>query len=245
MGWMNKENQVKNEGNAEEAEASGLIEIEVKLQGGTDWININKHQVKRIYRDDLGGALLLILDEVAELLTMTGVRSEAGKEEDALRSECISLIQSITQLGRSAGIHMVLATQRNDAKIIPGVIQNNCQFRMACGKLGQVASMMALGNTLGTTIKSTPPGSGAISAIGKIDMIQYYFETHSWIEEWYSKRGLNKKGFDLNAKEDNFDTDEVLEGIEEIETVREVVDIEFAGVEGSVDKTRDQNFEEI
>lgn len=100
-------------------------DIQVMLPEGSDWIPVNKNQVKRVYLDDLGGALVIVVDEVAELLTPNGGRSEAAKEEDEMKNECVMLIQSITQLGRSSGIHMLLATQRNDAKIIPGVIQNN------------------------------------------------------------------------------------------------------------------------
>ena len=66
-----------------------------------------------------------LIDECAELLEAGGVKTTEGKEEDALKAEIVGLMKSITQLGRSSGIHMVLATQRNDASIIPGVIQNN------------------------------------------------------------------------------------------------------------------------
>lgn len=122
MSWF--DHQVDHQ-KAKPMEEAPQRKIEIKLPGCTDWIEINKNQVKRIYADDLGGALMIIVDEVAELLTPSGVKTEAGKEEDALKQECVMLIQSITQLGRSAGIHMLLATQRNDARILPGVIQNN------------------------------------------------------------------------------------------------------------------------
>ena len=102
-----------------------MPKIEIKLPGGEEYVQINKHQISRNYTDDLGGALLIILDEIAELLMPTKVKTEEGKEEDKLKQECVMIIQSITQLGRSAGIHMVLATQRNDTSILPGVIQSN------------------------------------------------------------------------------------------------------------------------
>ena len=47
------------------------------------------------------------------------------KQNQCIKDEILSNIQSITQLGRSAGIHCILCTQRNDATILPGVIQNN------------------------------------------------------------------------------------------------------------------------
>jgi DNA segregation ATPase FtsK/SpoIIIE-like protein len=69
--------------------------------------------------------LLIVVDEIAELTGKSGIKTTEGKAEDALKDEILSNIQSITQLGRSAGIHCILCTQRNDANIISGVIQNN------------------------------------------------------------------------------------------------------------------------
>ena len=242
MSWL--DHQTESQGESKQISTGNLPEIEIMLPNSNSWITVNKNQAKRIYHDDLGGALLIIIDEVAELLTPSGVKTEEGKEEDMLRSECEYIIQSITQLGRSAGIHMVLATQRNDAKIINGTIQNNCQMRMGCGRLQTIASMMAFGNTIGTTINGQQPGAGAVFANGKIDMIQYYYADHSWIEQWYAERGLDKKGYDPNKTSESFDI-ENLDGVEKLQDYRETVDIEFAGVKGKVDKSEDQRFEEI
>lgn len=103
---------------------SGMPELQVKLPGCDDYIIVNKNICKRIYKDSFS-KFLVVVDEVAELLQPSGVKTEEGKAEDALKQEIVGHIQSITQLGRSAGIHMILATQRNDSSIIPGVIQNN------------------------------------------------------------------------------------------------------------------------
>lgn len=125
MGWLDHQEQAAAMSGPEK-NGNGLRVISVKLPGGSDFIQINKNVVKRVYEDDLGGPLLIIVDEAAELLMKTKVKSEEGKEEDALKSEIESIIQSITQLGRSAGIHCLICTQRNDSNIISGVIQNNC-----------------------------------------------------------------------------------------------------------------------
>ena len=123
MSWFDHQETPQKSGKV--VETKDLKTIEILMPGGTEFVPLSKYQIKRVYADDLGGALLIIVDEVAELLLPSGVKTEAGKEEDAMKQECVNLIQSITQLGRAAGIHMVLCTQRNDAKIIPGVIQNN------------------------------------------------------------------------------------------------------------------------
>lgn len=100
------------------------MSIRVKTPAGV-WIDVSKHTTKHGYSDSLGPALLVVVDELAELSTKSGGSTPEEKAQDEMRAEIIYIIQSVTQLGRSAGIHMSLVTQRNDAKILPGVIQNN------------------------------------------------------------------------------------------------------------------------
>ena len=100
-----------------------LPELEICLDG-ENWIPVNKNCVDKCYTDEMP-RLLIVVDEIAELTGKSGIKTTEGKAEDALKDEILSNIQSITQLGRSAGIHMILCTQRNDATILPGVIQNN------------------------------------------------------------------------------------------------------------------------
>lgn len=141
MGWF--DHQESNQESKEIVQESSIPEIEIQLPGGDgSYVLLNKNQCDRIYKDDLGGALFLVIDEVAELLMPEKVKTPEGKETDRLKQECVMLIQSITQLGRAAGIHCVLATQRNDTTIIPGVIQNNplsldTKLRVLRGPKGQ------------------------------------------------------------------------------------------------------------
>lgn len=85
------------------------IGLEIKLPGCDEFVPLGKAQYNRKYLDDIGPRLLIICDECAELLEPSGGRSTEMKEEDALKQEMVGLIKSITQLGRSSGIHMVLA----------------------------------------------------------------------------------------------------------------------------------------
>ena len=101
------------------------IGLEVKLPGMDEFVPLGKDQYNRIYLDEIGPRLLIIADECAELLETSGVKTTEAKEEDAMKTEIVGLMKSITQLGRSSGMHMMLCTQRNDCSIIPGVIQNN------------------------------------------------------------------------------------------------------------------------
>lgn len=105
-------------------------ELKINMPGAAEesYTIVGPSQINRIYEDGVGARLVIIADEIAELLQPTGTKNEAGKQEDALKQEISMIIQSITQLGRSAGVHCVLCTQRNDANLISGIIQNNSLF---------------------------------------------------------------------------------------------------------------------
>ena len=86
--------------------------------------------------------LIFACDEVAEVLDRTGADSERKK----LLSQIESRLSTIARQGRAFGIHLILATQRPDATIIPGQIRNNMDFRV-CGRADSVLSQIILDNT--------------------------------------------------------------------------------------------------
>ena len=56
-----------------------------------------------------------------------------------------SRLATLARLGRAFGIHLILATQRPDANILPGQIKNNLDFRV-CGRADDILSGIILGN---------------------------------------------------------------------------------------------------
>ena len=86
--------------------------------------------------------LIFACDEVAEMLDKTGADSERKK----LLSQIESKLSTIARQGRAFGIHLILATQRPDATIIPGQIRNNMDFRV-CGRADSVLSQIILDST--------------------------------------------------------------------------------------------------
>ena len=97
--------------------------IEVCLNG-IDWIEVNYNCVNYIYSDEMK-MLVTIVDELAELTQLSGSKDQKSKDQDMLRTEIVSLIASITQLGRSAAIHAIVCTQKPSAVVLPTVIRSN------------------------------------------------------------------------------------------------------------------------
>ncbi|MCL2737938.1 MAG: DNA translocase FtsK [Bacteroidales bacterium] len=92
--------------------------------------------------------IVVIIDEFADLL-MT-----AGREVE-------EPIARLAQLARAVGIHLVIATQRPDAKIITGLIKSNFPARIAFRVTSSVNSKIILDTT------------GAEQLIGRGDMLLY------------------------------------------------------------------------
>lgn len=86
--------------------------------------------------------LVFACDEVAEVLD----RSGRSKEEKERLGQIENRLATIARQGRAFGIHLILATQRPDATVIPGQIRNNLDFRV-CGRADSVLSQIILDNT--------------------------------------------------------------------------------------------------
>ena len=57
-----------------------------------------------------------------------------------------SKLSMIARQGRAFGIHLILATQRPDANLIPGQIRTNLGFRI-CGRADSILSQIILDST--------------------------------------------------------------------------------------------------
>ena len=95
--------------------------------------------------------IVIICDEVAEMLDKTGL----GKADKIIYEEIEKEMSTLARLSRATGINMLLATQRPDAKVIPGQIKNNLPIRISGRMVDTHASEMVLGNTKAAELDDT------------------------------------------------------------------------------------------
>lgn len=107
--------------------------------------------------------IIFACDEVAELLDTRGL----PKDQKDLVNQIEAALSTIARQGRAFGVHLILATQRPDATIIPGQIKNNCQCKM-CGACDQVLSQIVLDCTdASDTIPKNIPGRFMLNDLNK------------------------------------------------------------------------------
>lgn len=111
--------------------------------------------------------LVFACDEVAELLDKAG----RSKEEKEWLGQIESRLATLARLGRAFGIHLILATQRPDASILPGQIKNNLNFRV-CGRADNVLSQIILDST--NAAEQIPKDAAGRFIIGDGTVFQAY-----------------------------------------------------------------------
>ena len=127
--------------------------------------------------------------------------TDEGKEQDQLKGEASMIIGSIARLGRAAGVHLIIATQRPDATLIAGETKANLGVRINCGRTNSTASSMILESGEGSRVKANPRGRLYLQIYGRGDHGQGFFADQSWIDNYLAAQGLNPDGSPLNQKQ--------------------------------------------
>ena len=95
------------------------------------------------YQPDARPPLYVVaIDEVQELLETSGVT----KEQKQKAEHAAALLRSLVKLGRSAGVFVVLSTQKSDATAIPTNLRDQMGLRISGRQFTPEASKAALGS---------------------------------------------------------------------------------------------------
>ena len=145
-------------------------------------------------------ALMVMIDEAYIFMATTGGKTDVQKEQDELHGEATVLVGDVARLGRAAGVHLVVATQRPDAKVIYGEIKANLPVRYMAGRSGSTPSLMVLETDTGTRVPGNIKGRGVISTNGDEEFIQGYFAPSSWIDEWLNSHDTDSEDSQLSKQ---------------------------------------------
>lgn len=97
--------------------------------------------------------ILVACDELAEITDTTGM-DKATKEQIAAIT---GKLGTLARLGRAFGLHLLMATQRPDANVLPGQVKNNADVRI-CGKADNVLSTIIMDNGDAASLPKEIPG---------------------------------------------------------------------------------------
>ena len=103
--------------------------------------SMNKHGVRKLGETGTTkfpiSPIIIVIDEFAQLMTTTGPDAR----------QFANLVQQVVQMGRSALVHLLLATQRPDATVVPGTIKANLPSRIGMKLPSHQDSSVILGET--------------------------------------------------------------------------------------------------
>lgn len=159
-----------------------------------EWFTID--DIEKTDNDDKLYCIAVDSPEHQFLIGNMGVpthNTDEGKADDELKGEAQMLIGSIARLGRAAGVHLVIATQRPDASLIPGETRANLAVRLGCGVLDPSASTMMFASNIGQRVRSNPKGGVYLQIYGKGNFGQGFFAPADWLTKYYEKHPEERK----------------------------------------------------
>ncbi len=183
-----------------------VLKVAMDLEDGVEVVQAVRDELMRRYdeMEQMGAnhfmklaspppALLVMIDETYNFLAPENIKSEEGKERDALHARATALLGEIARLGRACGVHLVLATQRPDAKVLPGELKVNCDARVAAGRMDTTPSLMVLDSEAATRLPKIK-GRGIIRLGGETQVFQGYLAEQDWFDQWVAAQQDGGRG---------------------------------------------------
>lgn len=147
-------------------EVMEIFEERKELLRNADCPNID------IYNDKTGTNLPRVVvgcDEISDLLNKQAI----SKEDKTIIQTIEAHLCTLARLSRATGIHLILATQRPSADVIPGQLRSNITYKL-CGISDSNLSMVVLDSAIASTIPKDAHGQ-FITNMGE-SFRAYWFE---------------------------------------------------------------------
>lgn len=138
--------------------------------------------------------IMLMIDEALMFLELSGSKTTEGKADDENSVMSYALLMKLVRLGRAAGIHVTIATQRPDATIIKGEMKANLDIRIAAGRMDATPSAMVLDSGEARNLPGGIKGRGMIRSENELSEFQAYYTNPEFSDQWVlSQRGKYEK----------------------------------------------------
>ena len=124
-----------------------ICSVAKNVSEAVEWLSVAVTEMERRYaymkgkglKEYDGVRLVIVIDELADLMDT----SKHAVEEDIIR---------IAQMGRAAGIHLIIATQDPRVSVITGRIKNNMPTKVCLAMSQNAQSINLIGSSVGTKL---------------------------------------------------------------------------------------------
>ena len=156
---------------------------EMEKRGINNWADMPE--------DLRGPAIMVNVDEIAELLAPIKGKSDEDKINADYQAQCQTALESIARLGRAAQVHMIVAGQRPDSEVVSMQIRQNCPTRLAAGAVPVTISQMVFESSYGATIPPQPKGRCAVKIHSAEPFkFQGFFADEEWFDKYLEEHNL-------------------------------------------------------
>lgn len=122
--------------------------------------------------------ILFVLDEATRFM------SELLNISHENRKQTLDQFTELLRLGRAAGIHVALSTQRMDTVLFPEAMRAHFKIRIAAERLDVTPSVLLLGSNIASRLPKNTKGRGLLVTGSVEQVFQTAFSTEKTLTDW-------------------------------------------------------------
>lgn len=130
----------------------------------------DKNRITPLIHDGSKKAIMVMIDGAFLLLSPT-----QNQQENAVKKQMQEIIFDLSRLGPTAGIYLMISTQRPDATVITRELKANLDVRIAAGRLGSTESALVLGSGVASQLPGHVKGRAVIRSRDELEDFQAFY----------------------------------------------------------------------